>query len=210
MNDLIWGVKAVNEPAKKEKMMGAEEPVMSTNIEVFSNKIYFYEDINQTSIFKLNKVIREMNYKLIATSPEKYMPGAKTDDHIELYIHSYGGSVLSAFAALDLIEKNTIPIWTIVEGGAASAGTLLSLAGKKRLITKRSYMLIHQLSSVHWGKFEELKDDMENSENLMIQIKKFYKEYTKISNSDLENILKHDLWLDAEKCLKWGMVDEII
>lgn len=209
MNDLIWNAAKPKseEPTKK---MGDDNSNPIPNIDVFSNKIYFYEEIDKNSIYKLNKVIREMNFKLIATSPEKYMPGCKTDDHIELYIHSYGGSVLSAFAALDLIEKNTIPIWTIVEGGAASAGTLLSLAGKKRLITKRSYMLIHQLSSVHWGKFEELKDDMENSQNLMNQIKRFYKESTRIPPTELDDILKHDLWLDAEKCLKWGMVDEII
>lgn len=210
MNDLYWG--AVKPKASEpEKRMGSDAvPNPIPNIDVFSNKIYFYEEIDKNSIYKLNKIIREMNFKLITTSPEKYMPGAKTDDHIELYIHSYGGSVLSAFAAFDVIEKNVIPIWTFVEGGAASAGTILSVAGKKRFISKRSYMLIHQLSSVHWGKFEELKDDMENSQNLMNQIKKIYKDYSKIPNSDLEEILKHDLWLDAEKCLKWGLVDEIV
>ncbi|HRZ86109.1 MAG TPA: Clp protease ClpP [Candidatus Paceibacterota bacterium] len=183
---------------------------ITSNIEVFDNKIYLYEEIDQNTMFKLNKFIREMNYKLIALNPSKYMPGSKNDDHIELYIHSYGGSVLSAFATYDLISRNPIPIWTYVEGGAASAATLLSVAGAKRLITKTSYMLIHQLSSVHWGKFEELKDDMKNSENLMNRIKQIYRDKTKIPEKELDEILKHDLWLDAEKCLEWGLVDEVV
>ena len=71
-------------------------------------------------------------------------------------------------------------------------------------------MLIHQLSSFAWGNFEQLKDDMKNCEMLMRMIKSVYKEYTKVPMSKLDEILKHDLWFDAETCLKYGMVDEII
>lgn len=205
MLNLNWGVKKNQTPKMEDEIKN-----ITSNIEVFDNKIYLYEEIDQNMMFKLNKFIREMNYKLIALNPSKYMPGSKNDDHIELYIHSYGGSVLSAFATYDLISRNPIPIWTYVEGGAASAATLLSVAGAKRLITKTSYMLIHQLSSVHWGKFEELKDDMKNSENLMNRIKQIYRDKTKIPEKELEEILKHDLWLDAEKCLEWGLVDEVV
>jgi len=210
MNDLYWGAVKPKSSEPEKKMGSDAVPNPMPIIDVFSNKIYFYEEIDKNSIYKLNKIIREMNYKLIASNPEKYMPGSKTDDHIELYIHSYGGSVLSAFAAFDVIEKNVIPIWTYVEGGAASAGTILSIAGKKKFISQRSYMLIHQLSTYMGGNFEQIKDDMENSQNLMNQIKKIYKDFTKISSSDLDDILKHDLWLDAEKCLKWGLVDQIM
>lgn len=205
MINLNWGIKKDQTPKMEDEIKN-----ITSNIEVFDNKIYLYEEIDQNTMFKLNKFIREMNYKLIATNPSKYMPGSKNDDHIELYIHSYGGSVLSAFAAYDLISRNPIPVWTYVEGGAASAATLLSVAGAKRLITKTSYMLIHQLSSIHWGKFEELKDDMKNSENLMNRIKQIYRDKTKIPEKELEEILKHDLWLDAEKCLEWGLADEVV
>jgi len=205
MNDMHWGAA---KPEIKKTLDTSVSVNQSPNIDIFSNKIYFYEEVDKNTIYKLNKAIREINFKLIAADPEKYLNGEK--DNIDLYIHSYGGSVLSAFAAIDVIDGNKIPINTYVEGGAASAGTLISVVGKKRFISKRGYMLIHQLSSVHWGKFEELKDDMQNSENLMKAIKDIYKQYAKIPSRDLEDILKHDLWLDAKKCLEWGLVDEII
>ena len=71
-------------------------------------------------------------------------------------------------------------------------------------------MLIHQLSSGMWGKYEELKDDMKKSEILMKRIREIYEERTKIPAKKLNEILKHDLWWDAETCLKYGLVDEII
>ena len=43
----------------------------------------------------------------------------------------------------------------------------------------------------------------------MANIKKIYKLHTSIPVKELNEILKHDLWLDAKKCLKWGLVDEI-
>ena len=42
---------------------------------------------------------------------------------------------------------------------------------QKRYIRKNACMLIHQLSGHMWGKFEEMKDDMKNSEMLMEKIK---------------------------------------
>ena len=44
----------------------------------------------------------------------------------------------------------------------------------------------------------------------MEKIKKIYKENTRIPKKELDNILKHDLWWEAEKCLEYGLVDEIL
>ena len=61
-----------------------------------------------------------------------------------------------------------------------------------------------------WGKFQEMQDDMQNSEMLMEKIKDIYRKYTKIPKKELDNILKHDIWWEAEKCLEYGLVDELI
>ena len=71
-------------------------------------------------------------------------------------------------------------------------------------------MLIHQLSSMSWGKMDELEDEMENLKELMRRIKLIYKNKTKIDKKNLDEILKHDLWWDAKKCLKMGLVDKIV
>ena len=55
-----------------------------------------------------------------------------------------------------------------------------------------------------------LGDDMENSKLLMEKIKNIYKEHARIPDDVLEDILKRDIWWDAETCLNYGLVDEII
>jgi len=134
---------------------------------------------------------------------------------INLHIYSPGGSIFAAFSFIDfmkIVKRNNseIRFHTIVTGGTASAGTLISVHGDKRYITEYGYMLIHQLNGMHWGKYNELKDDMTNSKKLMKRIREIYKKYTKIPEEQLNNILEHDLYWDAQKCLKMGLVDEII
>lgn len=106
--------------------------------------------------------------------------------------------------------KLKTPVYTYIDGCAVSAGTIMSVCGKKRFMGENAYMLVHQLSSMHWGKYQELQDDMKNSDNLMKRIKKLYEEKTKIPKTKMDEILKHDLWWDAKTCLKYGLVDEIL
>ena len=70
-------------------------------------------------------------------------------------------------------------------------------------------MLIHQLSSGLYGKYNELEDDMENNKHLMSTIKDIYKQHTTIPMKKLDEILQHDLWFDSKTCLDYGLVDEI-
>ena len=133
----------------------------------------------------------------------------KKDKYIYLHINSFGGSVFSAFSTIDTIINLPIPVVSIIEGAAASAATMISVMCHYRVIYPNSYMLIHQLSSMAWGKMDELEDEMVNLKELMKRIKLIYKKKTNIDNDDLDEILKHDLWWDAKKCLKVGLVDKI-
>jgi len=81
--------------------------------------------------------------------------------------------------------------------------------GEKRYVRPNAYMLIHQLSSGCWGKMSEIEDEFKNLQELMDKIKEFYKENTKIPKKELTELLKHDLWLNADKCIQYGLADEV-
>ena len=129
---------------------------------------------------------------------------------IHLHIQSQGGSLYHTLYIVDLIQNLKVPVYTYVDGFAASAATLMSVVGEKRYMTKNSLMLIHQLSGADSGKYNELQDQMSNMNVLMNIIVETYKTHTKIQNMTLYNLLQKDLWLDAETCLTYGLVDEII
>ena len=213
MKNYYWGSneESPQKPAGVTPHQFASEtggpPSVDNNIVDFShNRIYFYSGVTRPKILTLNKGIFNLNISMAAKcAPLEYEPPP-----IKLHVNSYGGSVFAGLSAVDYIKNSKIPVHTIIDGCAASAATLMSVVGERRYMHRNSCMLIHQLSGLMWGKFQEMQDDMQNSEMLMKKIKDIYREHTKIPKRELDNLLKHDLWWEAEKCLEYGMVDELI
>jgi len=174
-------------------------------IERENNHIYFYSEVDRESIYELGILLKEAEEESIFTSYKMNM------DEIPIYLHisSYGGLVRDAFNAIDFIQSCKVPVYTIIEGATASAGTLISVVGKKRYMRPNAFMLIHQLSSSFWGKMNEIEDEMKNLKDLMVKIKKVYKDHTDIPKKELNELLNHDLWFDSNKCLSYSLVDEL-
>jgi len=183
------------------------KPEDNNRIESKSNRIYFYTEVSRGKNLTLNMKIEELSNDLLN---RKRTLNLDDPGKIYLHINSYGGSVFAGFSSVDYIMNSSVPITSIVEGCAASAATIMSVTANHRQISKHAYMLIHQLSSGMWGKYQDQKDTMENNDRLMKMIIDIYEEHTKIPKKELTKLLKHDLWWDAETCLKYGLVDEII
>ena len=204
MKDIFWAGKD-----KKDKDSPSINSSTDKNnvVETTNNRIYYYSEVSRQKILVLNKSLRSLNDNLLNQAQLLSL-----DDPASIYLHinSFGGSVFAGLAAVDYVKSCEVPVITIVEGCAASAATLFSVVGAHRQIRNNSFMLIHQISSGMWGKYEELKDSIDNCDLFMQIIKDIYNEHTKIPKKKLNEILKHDLWFDAETCLEYGLVDEII
>jgi ATP-dependent Clp endopeptidase proteolytic subunit ClpP len=184
---------------------GDDEEESMKKITRENNHIYFHAEVDRDNIFELIEHIRKCELENIITALKLNL------EEIPIYLHisSFGGSVFDALTAIDVIQSCKVPVYTIIEGATASAGTLMSVVGKKRYMRPNAYMLIHQLSSGFWGKMSEIEDDFQNNKILMDKIMDIYKEHADIPKKQLGEVLKHDLWWDTEKCQKYGLVDEI-
>ncbi len=169
------------------------------------NHIYFNNDITSDSVFELCKELRNVETKiktLSATLNIETQP-------IYLHITTNGGCIYSAFSVIDCIKTLSVPLYTVVDGFVASAGTLISLSGEKRYMCKNAYMLIHELRGGVWGKMSEIDEEYTNSKKLMEHIKKIYTDNTKIKKKELDGLLKKDLIWDVEECIEKGLINEI-
>ena len=176
------------------------------HITIQDNKIYYYSNVSRGSCSELNKKIGELEGKYLGTAKSLGIDPPT----IKLHINSGGGSVVSGIASMDTILRTQVPVHTYVDGFAASAATFLSVVGNYRFMSRNSYMLIHQLSTQFWGTYANFEDEKKNLDLMMTTIKNVYKKYTKVPIKKLNEILKHDLLWDAETCLKYGLIDEII
>ena len=202
MNEKYWGEK--KPPAKKGAQPPNNKP--EKHIAVHENKIYYYAGVSRESAAELNKKIGEIEAKSLTLGYNLDMDPPT----LKILINSGGGSITAGISSMDTILRTKVPVHTYVDGYCASAATFLSVVGTKRFISRNSYMLIHQLSSQFWGKYSELEDEKQNLDLMMDMIKNTYRDYTKVPTEQIDEILKHDLFWDAETCKTLGLIDEIV
>lgn len=191
---------------EEARILSQSDMSSSNGVEIDENKIYFYCQVGEKEVLDLNRTIKRLDQ-------EMQFFGIKLNispPPIELHIHSEGGSAFAGIAAYDCIRSCKAPVHTYIDGCAASAATLLFLAGTKRILNKNSFMLIHQVSSAVHGKFEELKDELKNQEKIMDTVKKIYMETSLLDEETIVELMKRDLWLDSKTVVEYGFANNIL
>lgn len=134
---------------------------------------------------------------------------------ITVYISSTGGRasvLLSLLSEFEFARKEGIIIETVVMGYAHSCGSLLAVCGDIRKMYRYANHLMHLGTS--WNSvqtFKQIDRQTKSTQEHFDNIVEIYKEHTKMSEKKIREELKDDDYLlNAEECLKYGLVDEII
>jgi len=87
---------------------------------------------------------------------------------VPVIIDSYGGQVYSLMSMISDIKYSSLPVATIAQGKAMSCGALLFSFGTEgyRYMDPDATLMIHDVSSLKWGKVEEIKASAEETERL--------------------------------------------
>lgn len=171
-------------------------------VKIIDKDIYLYGDIDDRSLLKLKQCLNRLNKKLDAINYELSIQ--QFSPIINLHIASNGGCCFSGLHMYDIIRSNKYKVDTYIDGFAASAATFPFLAGNKRFMSQNSYVLIHQLSTLVAGTYQNLKDQMQNCEKIMNSFKKIYLKELKVEKEELDKLLSKDLWLSREQAINLG------
>ena len=141
-----------------------------------------------------------------------YLESENPKKEISFYINSPGGIIWSGLAMYDTMQYISSKIMTICIGQAASAGSLLLVAGEKnlRFSLPNSKIMIHQPS----GGFQGQVTDIEIQTKEIIKTKKklneIYSIHTGKPVKDIEMIMERDKYFSPEEAVKFGLIDKII
>ena len=184
-------------------------PEEESYVKIQGSDVYFHCEVCEATVLELNMKLK----KLARALRHKYLDlGIEGRPEIRIWIRSDGGDLHAGLCAMDCIRslRKVVKIRTIADGVCASAATFILLGGRTRHMTENSYVLIHQLNmDGTWGKFEDFKDQMENLSQFMDRFKDIYTRETKIPERDLKKLLKRDVYMDADRCLEWKVVDGV-
>lgn len=134
---------------------------------------------------------------------------------IPIVIDSYGGQVYSLLSMVDIIKNSSKPIATIVEGKAMSCGAVLFTCGNEnmRYMSPNSTLMIHDVSSMEFGKAEEIKAGAEEVERLNQKIYGLMSKNIGKPDKYLWNIVhgkgRADWFLDPKEAKKHNIANHI-
>ena len=134
---------------------------------------------------------------------------------IPVIIDSYGGQVYSLMAMISAIKHAELPVATIIEGKAMSCGAILFSFGEQglRFMDPDATLMIHDVSSMAWGKVEEIKVSAEETDRLnKIVYTMMARNCGKKDDYFLKLVHKKghaDWFLDAPEAKKHGMANQL-
>lgn len=173
---------------------------------VVGNEIFYCGEITDVDILEFIEDFKKLEIELLKKKAE--LIGYEPVIHV--HICSEGGDLFAGISAMNIIEKSRVKVVTIAQGVCCSAATFLLLGGHERRIGKNAHVLIHQITTNgFWGKYEELKDEMKSCDKFMDMVINTYKEKTTIPQKQIKKIMKRDMYLDAQECIKYNVIDSI-
>ncbi len=97
-----------------------------------------------------------------------------------------------------------------VDGIAASAASVIAMAGTKVLMSPVSMMMIHNPLTVAIGDSEEMKKAIEMLSSVKDSIINAYEIKTGQSRAKLSHLMDSETWMDANKAIELGFADGIL
>ena len=174
-------------------------------IKVIGNELLFYGDVDRENTLEFVEKFKKLEIELLKKMAELvgYEP------MIRVHIMSEGGDVYAGLNMMNVLERSRVKVVTIAQGACCSAATFVLLGGSERRMGKNAYLLIHQISTEMWGSFNDLKHELKSTDKLMKMLKDMYLSKTKIPEAKFKSLMKKDIYLPPDKCLKYGIVSEI-
>lgn len=173
----------------------AVEDEFANSIWSSRNCIYYHAPVTTQSVSRFVRVLAEAELEALTYHMT-----------IFLFIHSSGGDCYAGLSAMDHIKNCRVHVTTIADGFVASAATFMLLGGDDRFGMGHCSILIHQLSTGFFGKYEELVEEMENSQKLMTTIRSLYLSSTNMSEDTLNQLLKSDVVHDFNAAIDLGLI----
>jgi len=131
---------------------------------------------------------------------------------IFLYINSPGGVVTSGLAMYDTMQFIRPDVNTLCIGQACSMGSLLLSAGAsgKRFSLPNSRIMIHQPSGGFQGQATDIEIHAQEILSLKKRLNEIYVKHTEQKLSTIEKAMERDNFMNANKALEFGLIDQIL
>ena len=129
---------------------------------------------------------------------------------IEVWINSPGGDCIAAAQIYNMLMEYPGDVTVKIDGIAASAASVIAMAGTEIQMSPTSLMMIHNPFTVAIGDSEEMKQTVHMLGEVKESIINAYEIKTSLSRNKLSELMDAETWLNAHKAIELGFADAIM
>ena len=168
------------------------------------------EEVTERILF-LNGTIAEESWFDDDVTPQLFKDELnKENGNITVWINSPGGDCVAAAQIYNMLIDYKGDVTVKIDGIAASAASVIAMAGTKVLMSPVSMLMIHNPMTIAFGN----KGEMEKAISMLDEVKESiinaYEIKTGMSRAKLSHLMDSETWMDANKAVELGFADDIL
>ena len=129
---------------------------------------------------------------------------------ITVWINSPGGDCVAAAQIYNMLSNYKGRVTVKIDGIAASAASVIAMAGDTVLVSPVSMLMIHNPATMAWGDHAEMQKAMDMLSEVKESIINAYVLKTGLSRPKLSHLMDAETWMDANKAVELGFADDIM
>ena len=129
---------------------------------------------------------------------------------ITVWVNSPGGDCFAAAQIYNMLRDYKGKVTVKVDGLAASAASVIAMAGDEVLVSPVSMIMIHNPSTIAMGDTAEMQKAIEMLDEVKNSIINAYQTKTGLSTNKLSNLMDEETWMDAGKAVELHFADGVI
>lgn len=167
-------------------------------------------EVTERTLF-LNGTIAEDSWFDDDVTPQMFKEELQDGSgNITVWINSPGGDCVAAAQIYNMLREYEGKVTVKIDGIAASAASVIAMAGDTVLMFPVSMMMIHNPMTVASGDSGEMQKAIEMLSSVKDSIINAYELKTGLSRTKLAHLMDAETWMDVNKAIELGFADEVI
>ncbi len=168
------------------------------------------QEIAERTLF-LNGTIAEESWFDDDVTPRIFKEELFSDSgDITIWINSPGGDCIAAAQIYNMLMDYKGDITIKIDGIAASAASVIAMAGTKVLVSPVSMMMIHNPATMAWGDSGDMKKAISMLDEVKESIINAYEIKTGMARNKLSHLMDLETWMNAGSAIELGFADEML
>ena len=168
------------------------------------------EQIQERTLF-LNGTIAEESWLDDDVTPQLFKDELMSGSgNITVWINSPGGDCVAAAQIYNMLMDYKGDVIVKIDGIAASAASVIAMAGTKVLMSPTALMMIHNPLTVAIGDSEEMQKAIDMLSEVKESIINAYEIKTSLSRAKLSHLMDAETWMNANKAVELGFADGLL